>query len=90
MSEAQFPLEQFSALNLAGVCRHALFSASPASMSLTTKLRRSSVSTRSPQDTDLAGHGRLAAAHGRTGARNKIKVIDRPVSVDEEHAGCDG
>jgi YfiH family protein len=91
MSEAQLPLEQFPALNLAGVCRHAFIQRIPgidvAHDKAEALKRLDAVHRKIRISLGMRDWPLLTAeqVHG-----NQIEVIDRPVSVDEEHTGCDG
>ena len=91
MSEAQFPLEQFSALNLAGVCRHAFIQRIPGidvAHDKAEALKRLDAVHRKIRISLGMGDWPLLTAEQVHG--NKIVVIDRPMPADKQYAGCDG
>jgi YfiH family protein len=91
MSEAQFPLEQFPALNLAGVCRHVFIQRIPGidvAHDKAEALKRLDAVHRKIRTSLGVGDWPLLTAQQVHG--NQIEVIDGPVPADEEHAGSDG
>jgi copper oxidase (laccase) domain-containing protein len=91
MSETQFPFEQFPALNLEGVCRHAFIQRIPGIDVVHDKakaLERLDAAHRKIRISVDMGDWPLLTAEQVHG--NKIGVIDRPMQTDKQYAGCDG
>ena len=91
MSGTQFPLEQFPALNSAGVCRHVFVQRIPGidvAHDKAKAVQRLEAVHREIRTSLGVGDWPLLTAEQVHG--NKIAVVDQPVDSNQHFAGCDG